>query len=269
MTDSSPPPDEPTDSIQFAEWLEQTAAARGLTREELLEHLISSYWTLNEMSQMIQGSEDADEDAELFAHTVSEDFVPATRAEFEGFEAEVNERIADLGTRMNALETEVRASGNVDASVLKQRIDNEFTTIRKILRHLIDATEANEADLDAIEERIGDDVSAFREEYRRVAHLKQQAMSLSIDSGDCSYCGTSVDLSMLSSPTCPNCGRTFVDVEPRKTVLGFGVGSNVLRAETPSAGSRTTASATRDAIPDDEEEPDEPDDGFQWGFDRP
>lgn len=261
MTDFSSPPDEPSsDPIQFEEWLELTAESRGVTEEEVLEQLISSYWTLNEMSEMIQGSEEAEEPDEPFSHPVSESFTPVTRSEFEEFEAEILERIDDIGARTAALEAEVEAPGDVSAADLEQRLDEEFDTIRTILRHLIDATEDNEDGLAALEARIEEGVSEFREQYSRLAHLKQQAMSLDIASADCDYCGTTVDLSMLLTPQCPNCGRTFTGVEPRRRVLGIGLGSDTLTVEPPSA-------RRRGGSPDDEDKSPKTG-GFVWGPDH-
>ncbi len=44
---------------QFEEWLEQHAKSQGVTREELFERLVSSYWTLSELVRLLEDSDDA------------------------------------------------------------------------------------------------------------------------------------------------------------------------------------------------------------------
>lgn len=47
------PGDDDTTSTSFEAWLDQQAESQGMTREELFEQLVSSYWTLNEMTQLL------------------------------------------------------------------------------------------------------------------------------------------------------------------------------------------------------------------------
>ncbi|WP_144906329.1 hypothetical protein [Halobellus captivus] len=43
-------------TTSFEEWLDQHAANQGISREELFERLVSSYWTLNELMQLLDES---------------------------------------------------------------------------------------------------------------------------------------------------------------------------------------------------------------------
>lgn len=268
MNDFNSPSDIPSeDSIRFGEWLERMAESRGSSEDEILEQLISSYWKVQELSEILQGLEQYDESDETASRFDNKSVVHVAGTEFEKFRAEVNDRIGDLGTRMNALESEVQSSDDDDAAELKRRIDNEFATIRKILNHLIDATEANRADLAALEDEIVEGDSEFQVEIQRLAHLRQQAMSLGIDSGDCGYCGTVVDLSLLVSPRCPNCGRYFTDIEPRKTVFGIGIRRSTLRTAPYSAPSPLNPEGSI-AVQGRNVDDGQKIDGFVWGEDR-
>jgi len=57
MSDDSPDAGDGTTTTSFEEWLTQHAASQGISREELFERLISSYWTLNELTQLLDDSE--------------------------------------------------------------------------------------------------------------------------------------------------------------------------------------------------------------------
>lgn len=57
MSDDSPDAGDGTTTTSFEEWLDQHAASQGISREELFERLISSYWTLNELTQLLDDSE--------------------------------------------------------------------------------------------------------------------------------------------------------------------------------------------------------------------
>ena len=45
-------------TTSFEEWIEQHAEAQGVSRQELFEQLVSSYWTVNEMAELIDERED-------------------------------------------------------------------------------------------------------------------------------------------------------------------------------------------------------------------
>jgi len=46
-------------TTSFEEWLEQQAESQGISRQELFERLVSSYWTLNELVQLLDDSGNA------------------------------------------------------------------------------------------------------------------------------------------------------------------------------------------------------------------
>ena len=49
--------DEVSAGAPFEQWLERQAADEGISQEQLFERLVSSYWTLNEMEQLLGGSD--------------------------------------------------------------------------------------------------------------------------------------------------------------------------------------------------------------------
>lgn len=53
---NEPPGGDDSTSTSFEAWLDQQAESQGMTREELFEQLVSSYWTLNEMTQLLDDS---------------------------------------------------------------------------------------------------------------------------------------------------------------------------------------------------------------------
>jgi molecular chaperone GrpE (heat shock protein) len=60
MTDDSPDRrDGSRATTSFEEWLDQHADSQGISRQELFERLVSSYWTLNEMVQLLDESENS------------------------------------------------------------------------------------------------------------------------------------------------------------------------------------------------------------------
>ena len=54
--DSSDRRDSSTTTASFEEWLDQQAESQGISRQELFERLVSSYWTLNELVQLLDDS---------------------------------------------------------------------------------------------------------------------------------------------------------------------------------------------------------------------
>jgi peptidoglycan hydrolase CwlO-like protein len=56
MSDDSPDGRDDPRTTSFEEWLDQHAESQGISRQELCEQLISSYWTLNEMVQLLDDS---------------------------------------------------------------------------------------------------------------------------------------------------------------------------------------------------------------------
>ncbi len=67
-------------------------------------------------------------------------------------------------------------------------------------------------------------LAAQNAERAATAELARTANHHGIKSAKCGECGTSVTIALLTEPSCPHCGVTVNDVEPKR---GF-FGSNTL-----------------------------------------
>lgn len=54
--DPSDRPDQSPTTASFGKWLDRQAESQGISRQELFERLVSSYWTLNELVQLLDDS---------------------------------------------------------------------------------------------------------------------------------------------------------------------------------------------------------------------
>jgi len=263
------------------EWIGKIAESEGVSREEVVERLIASYWTLKEMYGLLQQTEEgvdpdgdelpldvgpsrpdslADELSELRGR-VGRLEVDAQEADQEGAIDELRSRLDDLSERLSAAEDSL--AGRQDS--LGSRMDREFANLEVILEYLVETTD-----------ELGDDVAALGEQQRsdgrrrderdRLVELKRRAARLGVRTAKCAYCDTSVDVAMLPTPACPRCDREFVDVEPSAGWRWFGSDLLVVAAAPldDSSEARTAEGDERDA-PD--EEGDESD-RFVWGEQR-
>ena len=110
MSDS--PPDDHDDSramASFEQWIEQQADTQGVSRQELFEQLVSSYWTVNEMAELID--EPGDDPLPTSVPDRSDDGEDADpeelRVEDVKSELEDVDSIAELRDRLDGLETEL------------------------------------------------------------------------------------------------------------------------------------------------------------------
>lgn len=237
------------DSASSEEWVDKIAESEGLSREDVLERLISSYWTLKEMFRLMEQTE---EGLEGRAGPDDVDMSAAGRPsspDFESFKEEVTDQLDSLRGDLEALEAEVQAPDKeterlsaelkgVDDRVsdihaglserqntLESRIDDEFENLEVILDYLIETT-------DDIDTRTAELSEAQRglnrrlDERDRLAEFKQRANRKGVRKANCGYCEASVDIAMLERPVCPQCDRFIVDVEPTRG--WFGLGSNRL-----------------------------------------
>lgn len=130
--------DASVDSSEFLDWLDEMAEAEGVSREELIESLVSSYWTLDEMLSLM---EQADPDADLAeARTTGRPDGPRWKR-LADVEQDLAGRIDDLDDRLAGLRSELE-DGHDDAVVgdhdLESRVDE--------LASRLDAMEAESAD---------------------------------------------------------------------------------------------------------------------------
>ena len=157
---------------------------------------------------------------------------PADHAH-EETEAGLDAVAADLdavAARLDELEAEATGTATVDEAV-------EETN------DALDELAARVADLEALDDRV-DDLGEVEEKLSRVASavvrvrrrleaaerdredrerldaLTAAANREGVRKANCSNCGETVDIGLLTAPECPHCGRRFEEVEPNPGFLG-------------------------------------------------
>ena len=297
----------------IVDWLDTIAEAEGLSRMETLEYLISSYWQLNEVFQLLQeseqrfdpdteptwpspdepdagrgepvdatsrasppgesdGAEDATERLPAHLGDLQNDVdelavhVDELEAVVEGLDAravdersmgELAQTVDDLVERASALEAEVEG---VDESVedlteryerllqtkvssrqfsaferdtlsfqdaierrhesLRDHVGTEFGHLRTILTALIERADTTDDRLDDLR-RQETALDALVDHRERMIDLAEAASRRGIVRADCGYCGHTVDLGLLASPSCPKCDRPFDRIEEESRLFGF------------------------------------------------
>lgn len=222
-------------------WIDRIAESEGVSREEVVERLVSSYWTLREIHGLMETTEEGADPPEAewpldagstYPETLSDDLTDV-RERVERLEDalpdedatrsadELSAQVKMLAQRVSAVEESL--VGRQDA--LDSRLDGELDNLETILEYLIERTDDLAADVDALADEQRAD-RRRRAEEDRLADLKRLASRLDVRTADCAYCGTSVDIALLPTPECPQCDRAFTDVEPATGWFGFG--SNVL-----------------------------------------
>lgn len=258
------------------EWIDRIAESEGLSREEVVEQLVSSYWTLKEMHGLMEHSEEGIESEELpldvdrvFADSVSEDIGGITErldrleealstAEETDDTGELAAQLEMLGQRITAVEEKLTRRQDS----LKSRFDEEFDNLGTILEYLLDSTDELDERINSLAAEQSVD-QEHRNEQERLVELKRLASRLGIRSAKCEYCDTTIEIALLPTPDCPQCDRRFTDIQPSSGWFGFG--SNVLRVtEEPYLDDGTDAEPNEE----DPEPVTEDTDPFEWGSSR-
>lgn len=120
-------------------------------------------------------------------------------------EAAVDRVLAELGPEIERL----------DASheEFEAWIETEFDEIEGLFEHVLETTSELESRMDELESEI-ESIRGQTSEHDRLVSLRHDAHDAGVSTGNCASCETTVDLSMLDSPTCPTCESTFTGVEP-------------------------------------------------------
>lgn len=109
MTDDPLGRDDPSlDASDFLDWLDEMADAEGKSREELIQTLVSSYWTLDEMLNLMEQA-DADADLPTSGPETSDGPASPGRRRLADVERDLAERIEDLDGRLDRLRSELDA----------------------------------------------------------------------------------------------------------------------------------------------------------------
>ena len=271
---SGPRDDEPV-AEPVLEWLDEVAAAEGLSREAAVKYLVSSYWRLEEIVDLLHASEDGGADAREAAEledlnarfdSLVDDLQARRDRDGERRPTGLGERLDeledamgpapepegdDLADRVDALEArldELAASAASEEAVadltrqtrsfqdsisrdhdaLRDRVQTEFTHIRTILTHLLDATQSSEDGTERLLEEFRDTLRAHLADRETLEAITRTANRRGVRRADCGHCGATVDLAMLNAPTCPSCEHRFVDLETTSGPLGLFSSSTLL-----------------------------------------
>ncbi|WP_049985331.1 hypothetical protein [Halobellus rufus] len=148
--------DGPSTSTSFEEWLDQQATSQGISREELFEQLVSSYWTLNELIQILNdpgsgepplpGSnvDDADAESNVGRAPTSE---KRTRSDADRPErTDLSEQLQALRERVEDLEGDIEAEAERGQSLdsVTEAIATRLTEVETELDAIADDVEATQ-----------------------------------------------------------------------------------------------------------------------------
>jgi hypothetical protein len=134
----------------------------------------------------------------------------------------------------------------------RERLDSGFENYEEVLDYLTETTDELDARLDVLARAlvsVRDQARAFAtaNAMRAVtAELARTANRHGIKRAKCGDCEMSVIIALLTEPSCPHCGATFEDIEPKQ---GF-FGSNRLVVGRPPALGGDTIDPDADIDPE-------------------
>lgn len=227
MTDDSPGQQSALERDPFQTWVASLSASKGASREEVLEQLISSYWTLHELLQVIEESGD---DVNLYPST-DDDPAPkpgtggASLAGFAEADVDAGETSERLAERIDVLAEDFEDRWETLSEhqhAVEAYVTGEFDDVRTVLEYLIETTDALAERTEALLSEHVEATRRRRAERSVLVDLKNEAGRKGVTTADCDHCGTSVALGTLATPRCPQCASTFDGVVAKSGWLDFG-----------------------------------------------
>lgn len=137
----------------------------------------------------------------------------------------LRERADEAATRVDELSAELETLRETVERV-EADVDAGFGNYEEILEYLTETADALETKLDTlasalVETRTAAQTLAARAEATAaVDELAERANRKGVRAADCDDCGSRVDVALLTGPSCPHCGATFTDVEPKRGLFG-------------------------------------------------
>ncbi|MFB6113907.1 MAG: hypothetical protein ABEJ58_07375 [Halodesulfurarchaeum sp.] len=221
-----------------ATWAIARADEYDLEPEEFLERVLAAFRSA-ESSVESTGS-DAEGDRSSVESRVEE------------LEADVNEMIEDVRNRVVQVkrETDEKAPADHDHETLETAIDDiredldaldstiqdlqttvdrGFDNFEEILEYLIAQSEETTDHVETLGTAVLDlrkrvSTVATREQRRAAAdRLKEAAARRGVRRAKCDACGTTIDLGLLTRPSCPTCDATFQELDPNPGFFGTSV----------------------------------------------
>lgn len=230
-----------SDDVQ--RWLQRRADEHGVDVERFVGELLAAHHAAD-------GADGAAD--EWFAPTadaVDQEDLDAVSDDFRDLLEDVRERVVqvkretdgkapkehdhdELRTELEELEDELASLDDTldrhDDRIrsVDRDVEEGFENFEDVLEYLLETTD----DLAERTDRLARATIGARERLQSLAgsieqrdaadRLKRDAALEGIASADCEDCGRTVRAGLLTAPECPFCASTFVDVEPKRGLLG-------------------------------------------------
>jgi DNA repair exonuclease SbcCD ATPase subunit len=114
---------------------------------------------------------------------------------------DLNERFEMLRTATDELESEM---------------DREFDSIEELFGRVLGALDDLESDIEAATDSYKKELEPIQQreaERKQLESLQTEALNRGVRKGVCESCSQDIDLTLLSSPTCPNCGAHLIGID--------------------------------------------------------
>ncbi|WP_227353778.1 hypothetical protein [Haladaptatus salinisoli] len=207
-------------------WLDERADELGLSRQRLLSELLAAHRAIDEDDALDEELADVRDE---FAEKLTDVRERVVQIKLETDEkAPADHDHPDLRAELEAVE---RAAREIDAlaervAENRERTSAGFENYESVLEYLTETTDELEDGLDVLARAL----VSVRDQTRTLAardakraataSLARAANRHGVRSAECGECGTSVTVALLAEPSCPHCGATFSDVEPKRDFFG-------------------------------------------------
>ncbi|MCO8243341.1 MULTISPECIES: hypothetical protein [unclassified Haladaptatus] len=231
----------------ISQWLDETADELGCSRQRLRSELFTTHRTLHEEDV---SDERLDELHDEFMEKLTDvrERVVQIKRETDG-KAPADHEHDDLRNELDGFRTElfelrkaVNAEDGSDVAIdelvdeldalservadNRERLDSGFENYEEVLEYLTDTTDELDERLDVLARAL----VSIRDQTRTLAarsatqaataELARTANRHGVTSAKCGDCEGSVTIALLTEPSCPHCGATFEDVEPKEGFFG-------------------------------------------------
>jgi uncharacterized phage infection (PIP) family protein YhgE len=124
------------------------------------------------------------------------------------------DEIDALTSKIQEVDTQLKALRTTDDE-LASRMEREFDSIEQLFHRVIDALGDVESEVDAVTESQQSEMASLQQreaERKQLEKLKNGALVRGIKKGRCESCAQDLDLGLLESPECPDCGARFIGI---------------------------------------------------------
>lgn len=196
--------DEAPDDVPAVDGLDSLRAQLEAQRDEFIDHVEDVRDRVIQVKRETDDRARVDHDHEEYADAATVESIAADLAELDRNVADVSAELDELAertdTEFESVETTLEAI-RTDLQTLSERstiLASAVLDLRDTRAELLDANRRRTA----------------------VERLRREANRMGVPTADCEACGSSVDISLLTEPSCPHCGTSITDVERRTSILG-------------------------------------------------